>query len=100
MRYSAATMRRHLQAQAAGSATVSAYCAAHDLKVATFYYWRKKLAASEQESAEQEGFTRITPTAEPGPRTLRLPSGLCLELSGLSTAQLADLVIAIERRYA
>lgn len=100
MRYSAATMRRHLQAQSAGTATVSAYCAAHDLKVATFYYWRKKMAASEPVLPEPEGFTQITPTTEPGPRTLRLPSGLCLELSGLSTAQLADLVVAIERRYA
>lgn len=100
MRYSAATMRRHLQAQAAGSVTVSAYCSAHNLKVATFYYWRKKLAQSEASSREPAGFTELKPTAEPPRRTLRLPSGLCLELSGLSTAQIADLVVAIDRQYA
>ena len=99
MRHTPATMRRHIRSQAADSITVSAYCAAHNLKVATFYYWRKKLAAAEITDREPVGFTQITPAAEPSPRTMCLPSGLRLELSGLSMSEIAELVLAIDRRY-
>ena len=100
MRHTPAAMSAHLQAQAEGSATVAAYCAAHDLKVATFYYWRKKLAAGRSAEPELVGFTELKPAAESPQPTLHLPNGLCVELSGLSMAQIADLIVAIDQQYA
>jgi len=100
MRHTPATMSAHLHAQAEGELSVTAYCAAHDLKVATFYYWRKKLTAPPVEETEPTGFTELKPAAESPQPTLHLSNGLCVKLSGLSMAQIADLVVAIDQQYA
>ena len=68
------------------------------LKVPTFYSWKKKY--SETEAPVQEGFCKITPKREVAERSLRLPSGLRLDLVGLSTTEIAELILEIDRAHA
>lgn len=100
MQYTATTMSRHIRAQTEGPLSVAAYCQAHDLSPSTFYYWRKKLAGVVGSVVEPRGFTEIKPVDQAHRRRLYLSSGLCIELEGLSIAELAELIIQIDRAHA
>lgn len=98
MRYTPAAIRQFLVEQAASGQTVAAYCEEQDLKVPTFYSWKKKYG--EAKVAVHEGFCKITPKREYAERSLRLPSGLCLDLLGLSTTEIAEVILEIDRAHA
>lgn len=98
MRYHPDTIHEFLTDQATSGQSVAAFCAEHDLVVATFYSWRRKYAAPATPS--KEGFCKLVPRPETVAKTLRLSSGLELELTGMTTPELADLIIAIDRAYA
>jgi transposase-like protein len=98
MRHTPAAIRQFLDEQPTSGQTVSAFCHDHDLKVPTFYSWKKKYG--EAEAPVREGFCKITPKQESVGRSLRLPSGLRLELIGLTTTEIAEVILEIDRAYA
>jgi hypothetical protein len=98
MRHSPAAIRQFLTEQPLSGQTVAAFCEDHDLKAPTFYSWKKKY--KQAEAPLSEGFCKITPKREVAERSLRLPSGLCLELVGLSTTEIVELILKIDRAYA
>lgn len=98
MRYTPAAIRQFLDEQPASGQTVAAYCEKHDLKVPTFYSWKKKYRKAE--ASVHAGFCKITPKREYAERSLRLPSGLRLELIGLTTTEIAELILEIDRAHA
>ena len=98
MRYTPAAIRHFLDEQPRSGLTVASFCADNGLKVPTFYSWKKKY--NKVDSIEPAGFCKIKPKREITERCLRLPSGLRLELVGLSTAEIASLVLEIDRQYA
>ena len=96
MRYTPTAIQRFLGKHSLSGQSVGDFCAKHELKIPTFYAWRKKYASAQTPSAE-EGFCQITPISEPAHRSLRLPSGLWVDLVGLSTKEIAELIVQIER---
>ena len=98
MRHTPATVRQFLIEQPLSGQTVAAFCDDHELKVPTFYSWKKKYG--QVELPLREGFCKITPKQEMVERNLRLPSGLRLELIGLSTMEIVELILEIDRAYA
>lgn len=62
MSHSPAAIRQFLIEQPLRGQTVADFCEDHDLKVPTFYSWKKKY--SETEAPVQEGFWEITPKRE------------------------------------
>jgi len=98
MRRSPEAIRQLLLDQVASGLSVAAFCASHELKVATFYAWRRKYAKGTETIAE--GFCKIVPRAEPSAPKIRLPGGLTLELSSLTMAELAELIHLLDQAYA
>jgi hypothetical protein len=98
MRHTPAAIRQFLADQPLSGQTVSAFCEDHDLKVPTFYSWKKKYGQAE--APLSEGFCKITPKREFAERSLQLPSGLCLDLVGLSITEIAEVILEIERAHA
>ncbi|SER48216.1 IS66 family insertion sequence element accessory protein TnpA [Neolewinella agarilytica] len=98
MRHSPTAIRQFLIEQRLSGLTVAAFCEEHELKVPTFYSWKKKYG--EAEASLSEGFCKITPKRERAERSLRLPSGLRLELIGLTTTEIAELILEIDRAHA
>jgi len=98
MRHTPDAIRQYLSDQAASGQSVTTFCAEHDLVVATFYSWRRKFAAPSTPS--REGFCKIVARPETTARALRLPSGVELELTGLSMTELAELLLQIDRAHA
>lgn len=98
MRHTPAAIRQFLDEQPTSGQTVAAFCHDHDLKVPTFYSWKKKYNAGLAPAGE--GFCQITPKREVAERSLRLPSGLRLEIIGLSTTEIAELILEIDRAHA
>jgi hypothetical protein len=98
MRHTPEAIRHFLAEQPASGQTVAAFCEGHDLKVPTFYSWKKKYG--QPGIPIQGGFCKITPKPEMLERSLRLPSGLRLELIGLSTKEIAELILEIDRAHA
>ena len=98
MRHSSEAIRQFLTEQQRSGLTVANFCAKNDLKVPTFYSWKKKYG--EEEAIELEGFCKITPRREIFERSLRLPSVLHLSLVGLSTTEIAELILEIDRAHA
>jgi len=96
MRYTPTAIQVFLGKHSLSGQSVAEFCAKHELKIPTFYAWRKKYASRPTPSAE-EGFCQITPISEPAHRSLRLPSGLWVDLVGLSTKEIAELIVQIER---
>lgn len=97
MRHTREAIDQFLEQQAISGRTVSAFCADNGLKVPTFYSWKKKYSASD--SVEPSGFCELTPVREASKRKLCLPSGLQLEITGLSTREIAELVVEIDRAH-
>jgi transposase-like protein len=98
MRHTPAAIRQFLTEQPLSGQTVADFCGDHGLKVPTFYSWKKKYG--EVDTSEPEGFCRITPRRVIAERSLRLPSGLCLELIGLSIPEIAEIILEIDRAHA
>jgi len=72
--------------------TISAFCAARDVRMKTFFYWRKKFLAARSASA---GFLPIVPpTADVAPSACRLsyPNGVCLHLPAIDLSLIAQLI--------
>ena len=98
MRHTSEAIRQFLIEQPLSGQTVADFCEEHDLKVPTFYSWKKKYGRAE--APAREGFCKITPKREYAERSLRLPSGLRLELIGLTTTEIAELILEIDRANA
>jgi hypothetical protein len=98
MRHTSTAIRQFLATQPLSGQSVANFCDNHDLKVPTFYSWKKKYG--QPEIAINEGFCKIIPRQEIAERSLRLPSGLRLELIGLSTTEIAELILEIDRAHA
>jgi hypothetical protein len=97
MRHTREAIDQFLDRQATSGRTVSAFCADNGLKVPTFYSWKKKYGTPDPE--EPSGFCELTPVREVSKRKLCLPSGLQLEITGLSTREIAELVVEIDRAH-
>ncbi len=78
--------------------SVKAYCAEAGVSVAKFYYWRRQLSESVEESAT---FVPLQVSA-PGPSVLvlRLPGGVEIACSHLDQARLIELAVELDRQYA
>lgn len=76
---------------------VAQFCAEHGVKVATFYYWRKKLRAVEP---AQAGFVAIHSQPRTGSYRLELSNGFCLHIDGGSPGEVALLIQELDRLYA
>lgn len=98
MRHTPEAIRQYLIEQPLSGQTVADFCDDHSLKVPTFYSWKKKYG--QIEGPFLEGFCRITPKKEVQERSLRLPSGLRVDLIGLSIAEIGELVLEIDRANA
>ena len=98
MRYHSDDIHQFLTDQAASGQSVTDFCSEHDLKVPTFYAWRKKYAA--ENTPEPEGFCKIVARREKSAKKLRLPSGMELDLVGITMPELADLIVQIDRANA
>lgn len=71
--------------------TISAFCASRDIKMKTFFYWRRKLLAARSASA---GFIPIAPPTSLEKNILRLsyPNGVDIHLSGADVSLIAQLI--------
>lgn len=97
MRHTREAIDQFLEQQASSSQTVAVFCADNDLKVPTFYSWKKKY--NKPDSVDSSGFCELRPVREVSNRKLHLPSGLQLEITGLSIREIAQLVMEIDRSY-
>jgi hypothetical protein len=97
MRHTREAIHQFLDRQATSGQTVAAFCTANSLKVPTFYSWKKKY--NMPEPVGPSGFCELTPVREVSKRRLCLPSGLELEITGLSTREIAQLVVEIDRAH-
>jgi hypothetical protein len=83
----------------ASGQTVAAFCAAHCVSQATFYCWRKKLAAHSPDTTTPAP-TFATVRVVPDPTVeVALPAGLVLRVPvGVDPAAVARLVVALGRQ--
>lgn len=98
MRHTPTAIRAFLTDQQVSGLTIADFCAENHLKVPTFYSWKKKYGVTEP--VEPEGFYTITPKLDTATRSLCLPSGLRVELTGLTTSEIAGLILEIDRAHA
>lgn len=98
MRHTPEAIQNFLATQIESGQSVANFCADKDIKIPTFYSWKRKY--NEVDIAESKGFCKITPKREMVERSLRLPSGLRLELTGLTTSEIAELILEIDRAHA
>jgi len=98
MRHRPEAIQQFLIDQISSGQSVADFCTDHDLKVPTFYSWKRKYAATDP--VEPEGFCKIIPTRKTARRSLCLPSGLRLELIGLSITEIAELILEIDHAHA
>lgn len=100
MRHPPSVIRQFLAAQSRSGQSVADFCSEHALKIPTFYAWRKKYEPPPG-TASKAGFCQITPVNEQIiERRLYLPSGLGVELAGLSLVEIAELIVEIDRAHA
>lgn len=72
--------------------TISAFCTARDVKMKTFFYWRRKFLAARSTPA---GFMAIPPpvaSVETSAVRLCYPNGVDLHLSGADVSLIAQLI--------
>lgn len=98
MRFTPVEIQQFLQKQRNSGQSVIEFCASHKLKVPTFYSWKRKNANNRLEP--QAGFVQILPSSPARSCKLCLPSGICLDLNGLSIDEVAQVVIKIDRAHA
>ncbi len=95
----AAQMARLIEAQAKSGLSKKAFCAEHDIPVAKFYYWQRRLSQEEQVSSAPSGFTPLSvrPAAD---LELRLPDGRWIGVRTQSSDALRVLLDAIATDHA
>ena len=95
----AAQMARLIEAQAKSGLSKKAFCAKHDIPVAKFYYWQRRLSQEEQEPPVPARFTPLSvrPAAD---LELRLPGGTWIGVRTQSSDALRVLLDAIATDYA
>jgi hypothetical protein len=98
MRHKRESIHHYLERYATSGQTVAAFCVDNGLKIPTFYSWKKKYGKPKK-AVVPSGFCELRPVGEVSKRKLCLPSGLALEITGLSTREIAQLVLEIERAY-
>ena len=98
MRHSSSAIQKFLNDQAQSSQTIASFCEDHDLKVPTFYSWKRKY--DRLPVINQAGFCEILPRKDITQRSVLFSSGLRLIIDGLSIAEIAELVLEIDRAYA
>jgi hypothetical protein len=69
--------------------TITAFCAAREIKMKTFFYWRRKLLASRSTPA---GFIPIAPPCENTAVRLSYPNGVDIHLPSADPALIAQLI--------
>lgn len=71
--------------------TISAFCASRDIRMKTFFYWRRKFLAAHSASV---GFIPITPPIRTEKTEFRLsyPNGVNIHLSGADLSLIAQLI--------
>ena len=90
MKLSAKEWRGHLGQQGKSGLSISEYCKRHNLPVANFYYWRRRVAP---EASPLIPVLVRRPVTDPCTLAIRLPNGIQLALEGLSVgASLAEVV--------
>jgi len=98
MRHTPEAIRQFLIDQPRSGHTVADFCEVRGLKVPTFYSWKRKYEQGIE--PVDSGFFQIKPKRELVERSLRLPSGLQLEVVGLSVKEIAMLIVEIDRAHA
>ena len=90
----ATQMAQMIEAQAKSGLSKKAFCAEHDIPVAKFYYWQRRLSLEDQEPPVPAGFTSLSvrPAAE---LELRLPDGRWIGVRTQSSDALRVLLDAI-----
>ena len=95
MRHSPAQIRQFLADQQASGLSIAKFCRRQNIKPPTFYKWKKKYDPTNPEIPT--GFCQISTVPGPELRRLILPSGLRLDISGISIPELAELILEINR---
>lgn len=87
-------MKRVLEDFPRSGLTVKDFCHRQGISTAKFYYWQRKLEAS-----EDAGFAPIH-IAEPEETQITLPNGTCVGVSSRDVSWIADLLFEIDEVYA
>jgi hypothetical protein len=95
----ATQMAQLLEAQAKSGLSKKAFCAEHDIPVAKFYYWQRRLSQEEQVSSALSGFTPLSVRSS-AELELRLPDGQWIGVRAQSSDALRVLLDAIATDYA
>lgn len=82
----------HVQAWQSGGDTQAAYCRAHGLSLASFGYWRRKLAGQAQPVSAAVLPIRVAPAVREPSAEICLPNGIMLRVAAADPAWLADLL--------
>ena len=90
----AAQMAQLMEAQAKSGLSKQAFCAKHDIPVANFYYWQRRLREEEQPPAVPQGFTPLS-VRPVNDLELRLPGGQWIGVRTQSSEALRVLLDAI-----
>lgn len=92
-------MAQLIEAQAKSGLSKKAFCAEHDIALAKFYYWQRRLSQEEQEPPAPSGFTPLSvcPAAD---LELRLPSGQWIGVRTQSSDTMRVLLDAIATDHA
>ena len=71
--------------------TISAFCTAREIKMKTFFYWRRKFLAARSTAS---GFIPISPPTSVEKTALRLsyPNGVDIHLCGADVSLIAQLI--------
>lgn len=92
-------MAQLIEAQAKSGLSKQAFCTRHDIPLARFYYWQRRLCEVESTPAFSPGFTALSvcPAAE---LELRLPTGQWIGVRVQSADALGLLLKAMEQDHA
>lgn len=101
MRHSPDAIQKFLTRQRSSGLSVAKFCRQHQLSVPTFYSWRKRFPAQEDEPIPQ-GFTQLkpVPSSSGSDIAIELPSGVKVSFSGLSLDATVALIQKIDAAYA
>ena len=92
-------MKELLAEQTTSGLSKQDFCTRHGIKLATFYYWQRRLREPAVEAPAPIGFQRVR-LSSPTTVKVHLPSGLSVEVQGPNAASVAALVRAIDEAYA
>ena len=92
-------MAQLIEAQAKSGLSKKAFCAEHDIALAKFYYWQRRLSQEEQVPPAPSGFTPLSvrPAAD---LELRLPDGQWIGVRTQSSDAMRVLLDAIATDHA